>query len=519
MSSEPPRRPPYQPPTGGGGGGFYRHPVKPTKKRPRETVADREGTEADAFAAAAAANAPPPPNLRQLRRHNARRWEEVVRLRERLAQREAERRRRDGDLPAPAQAAAATAVAHGPGGDVDGNDQQQQQQQPGQVVGNNRDIDRLHPLDRRLAAHRAELALLVQQQEPQGQAAAGEQQLQQQQNEQNERNVRAIQAHRSMIQNARLHQAQLFGNEIIETYDGLAQLHAHLDRTIGVAPRDNNNNAGAAAAADAEDNEAAAATNADNDEGVDDGITAQDRAVLTLHDRIAEAEARVEEHRVIHTALMDMLQRRRSDNDDAQETIQDNNDGAAVVTDAAAAGRIGTVGQPIRSNTDAAAEEAQRIHAEMVYFAQRFDAHLDRMEQVAATAAREEREGDTLSDDEDNADNEAEGGENGAAGRAGTGNNNNNQARPSPSTSSSSSQNPFLATMFVELARRMVSNREDPYVSIEAVIGAAAGASSSSSSRQRRIERRRRIVDHFLASGVLVRHTDNADLICFNYFD
>ena len=451
----------------------------------------------------------------------------MVRLRERLAQREAERRRRDGDLPAPAQAAAATAVAHGPGGDVDGNDQQQQQQQPGQGVGNNRDIDRLHPLDRRLAAHRAELALLVQQQEPQGQAAAGEQQLQQQQNEQNERNVRAIQAHRSMIQNARFHQAQLFGNEIIETYDGLAQLHAHLDRTIGVAPRDddnnNNNNAGAAAAADAENNEAAAATaNADNDEGVDDGITAQDRAVLTLHDRIAEAEARVEEHRVIHTALMDMLQRRRSNNDDAQETIQDNNDGgngAAVVADAAAAERIDTVGQPIRSNVDDAAEEAQRIHAETVYFAQRFDAHLDRMEQVAATAAREEREGDTLSDDEDNADNEAEGGENGAAGRAGTGNNNNNQARPSPSTSSSSSQNPFLATMFVDLARRMVSNREDPYVSIEAVIGAAAGASSSSSSRQRRIERRRRIVDHLLASGVLVRHTDNADLICFNYFD
>ena len=515
MSSEPPRRPPYQPPAGGGGGGFYRHPVKPTKKRPRDTVADRDGTEADASAAAAAAaaNAPPPPNLRQLRRDNAHRWEEVVRLRERLARRESERRRRGGDLPAPAQAAAA--AEHGP---IIGEAQLQE-------VENNRSIDRLGPLDRRLAAHRAELALLVQQQEPQGQAAAEDQQQQQQQR-QDERNVRAIQAHRSMIQNARLHQAQLFGNEIIETYDGLAQLHAHLDRAIGVAPRDdnNNNNAGAAAA-DAEDNAAAAAANADNDEGVDGGIVAQDRTILTLHDRIAEAEARVEEHRVIHAALMDMLQRRRS-NDNAQETSQDNHDGAdgaaatAVVPDAAVAERIVAVGQPIRSNTDAAAEEAQRIHAEMVYFAQRFDAHLDRMEQVAATAAREEREGDTLSDDEDNnGDDDTEGGANGAAGRAGTGNKNNNRARPSSSTSSSSSQNPFLATLFVDLARRMVSNPEDPYVSIEAVIGASAGASSSSSGRQRRIERRRGIIHHLLASGVLVQHTDNADLICFNYFE
>ena len=519
MSSEPPRRPPYQPPAGSGGGGFYRHPVKPTKKRPRDTVADRDGAEADASAAAAAAaNAPPPPNLRQLRRDNAQRWEEVVRLRERLAQRESERRRRGGDLPAPAQAAAA--AEHGP---IIGEEQQQE-------VENNRNIDRLGPLDRRLAAHRAELALLVQQQEPQGQAAAGEQQQQQQQQQQqDERNVRSIQAHRSMIQNACLHQAQLFGNEIIETYDGLAQLHAHLDRTIGVPPRDNNNNAGADVdeegnAADA----AAAAANADNDERVDGGMVAQDRAVLTLYDRIAEAEARVEEHRVIHTALMDMLQRRRS-NDDAQETSQDNHDGAdgvaataTAATNAAATARIVAVGQPIRSNTDAAVEEAQRIHAEMVYFAQRFDAHMDRMEQVAATAAREEREGDTLSDDEDNGGDDTEGGANGAAGRAGTGdnnNNNNNRARPSSSTSSSSSQNPFLATLFVDLARRMVSNREDPYVSVEAIIGAAAGASSSSSSRQRWIERRRRIVDHLLACGVLVRHTDNADLICFNYFE
>ena len=510
MSSEPPRRPPYQPPAGGGGGGFYRHPAKPTKKRPRDAVADGDGTEADASAAAAAAaNAPPPPNLRQLRRGNARRWEEVVRLRDRLAQREAERRRprqqpprRDDDLPAPAQAAAA-AAAHGP------MIEEQQQE-----VENNHDIHRLGPLDRRLAAHRAELALLVQQQEPQGQSAAEDQQQQQQQ--QNERNVRAIQAHRSMIQNARLHQARLFGNEIIETYDGLAQLHAHLDRTIGVAPRDNN----AGAAADTEGN--AAAANADNDEGVDDGIIAQDRAVLTLHDRIAEAEARAEEHRVIHTALMDMLQRRRRNNDDAQETSQDNDDGAgrtATVADAAAVETIVTDGQPIRSSTDDAADEAQRIHAEVVYFAQRFDAHMDRLEEVAATAAREEREGDTLSDDEDNADNKAEGGANGAAGRAGTGGNNDNHARPSSSTSSSSSQNPFLATLFVNLARRMVSDREDPYVSVETIIGAAAGASSSSSSRQRRIERRRRIINHLLASGVLVQHSDNADLICFNYFE
>ena len=506
MSSEPPRRPPYQPPAGGGGGGgFYHHPVKPTtKKRPRDTAA------AEADASAAAANAPPPPNLRQLRRDNARRWEEVVRLRERLVQREAERRRprqqppppppnRDDDLPAPAQAAAVPVIA------PVGEEHQQE-------IENNHDIDRLGPLDRRLAAHRAELALLVQQQEPHRQAAAAEEQ---QDNEQNERNVRAIQAHRSMIQNARLHQAQLFGNEIIETYDGLAQLHAHLDRTIGVAPLGNND----AAAADTEGNAAAAVDVVDNDEGVDDGIIAEDRAVITLRDRIAEAEARVEEHRVIHTALMDMLQRRRANNDAVQEANQNNDDGdaggTATAVDAALAAAETSIaeGQPIRSNTDGPEEEAQHIHAEMVYFAQRFDEHLDRLEQVAATAAREEREGDTLSDDEGGSGNNAEGGANGTmAGRAGTGNNNN--ARPSSST-----QHPFLVTLFVDLARRMVSNREDPYVSIESVIGAAAGSSSSSSSRQRRVERRRRIVDHLLATGVLVRHSDNSDLICFNYFE
>ena len=91
MSSEPPRRPPYQPPAGGaGGGGSYSYPSKPMK-RPRDTGAGRDET-ADAEAAEAAANAPAPPNLRQLRGENARRWEEVVRLRGRLVQREAERR-------------------------------------------------------------------------------------------------------------------------------------------------------------------------------------------------------------------------------------------------------------------------------------------------------------------------------------------------------------------------------------------------------------------------------------------
>jgi hypothetical protein len=489
MSSEPPRRPPPA------GGGFYHHPAKPTKKRPRDTA---RATSGEADASAAADNAPPPPNLRQLRRENARRWEEVVRLRERLVQRETALSRRGGDLPGPAAAA-----AHGPIGDGDSQQQQQQQED-----NSNRSSDQLGPLDRRLVAHRAELALLIQQPPPppsQQPQQAEEEHEQQEQNRDNERSIRAVQAHRSMIQNARRHQAQLFGNEIVETYDGLAQLHAHLDRTIGIAPRDNNN----AAAATAEENGAAGI-----DEEMGEHVVGDDRSVLTLHDRVAESQARVEEHRLIHTALMDMVQRRRRNATRTSEMSRENDaDGVVRVADAVA-------------ETDAADDEVQRqrIHAELTYFAQRFDAHLDRMEQVATTAALEERQGDTLSDDEYNGcGNHAEGGANlaiynGAIDRAGTGNNNNNNGRPS-STSSSSSQNPFLATLFVDLARRMVTNREDPYVSVEASVGAPTGAISSSSSRNRRIERRGTIIDHLLTAGVLIRHADNPDLICFNYFE
>ena len=313
-----------------------------------------------------------------------------------------------------------------------------------------------------------------------------------------------------MIQNARRHQAQLYGNEIVETYDGLVQLHAHLDRTIGVvAPR---------ADADEDDDDDAeengtGTANADSDGRVArDG--AEDRDVLTLHDRIAEAEARVVEHRLVHTALVDMLQRRRGNG--AQDTASANEDvGGTAVTAAVAdaAGETIVVDEP---------DEAQRIHAEMVYFAQRFDAHLDRMEEVAATAAQEEREGDTLSDDEDGGGNDVEGSANRAADNdasdrtAPTGTTSRTARSSSTSSSSSSSQNPFLATLFVGLARRAVSNREDPYVSLEATIGAAT---ASSRGRNRRIQRRRRIVDHLLVAGVLTRHSDNPDLICFNYFE
>ena len=485
MSSEPPRRPPYQPPAGGGaggGGGSYSYPRKPLK-RPRDTGAGRGGETADAEAAEAAANARAPPNLRQLRRDNARRWEEVVRLRGRLVQRE---------------------PTHGPVGDGNGDGQSQQHQDQRENNANH-NSNRLDPLDRRLAAHRAELALLVQPQQQQQQ-----QQEEEQQQQQSERNVRAVQAHRSMIQNARRHQAQLYGNEIVETYDGLVQLHAHLDRTIGVvAPR---------ADADEDDDDDAeengtGTANADSDGRVArDG--AEDRDVLTLHDRIAEAEARVAEHRLVHTALVDMLQRRRGNG--AQDTASANEDvGGTAVTAAVAdaAGETIVVDEP---------DEAQRIHAEMVYFAQRFDAHLDRMEEVAATAAQEEREGDTLSDDEDGGGNGEEGGakraaDNDASDRtAPTGTTSRTARSSSTSSSSSSSQNPFLATLFVGLARRAVSNREDPYVSLEATIGAAT---ASSRGRNRRIQRRRRIVDHLLVAGVLTRHSDNPDLICFNYFE
>ena len=484
MSSEPPRRPPYQPPAGGGaggGGGSYSYPRKPLK-RPRDTGAGRGGETADAEAAEAAANARAPPNLRQLRRDNARRWEEVVRLRGRLVQRE---------------------PTHGPVGDGNGDGQSQQHQDQRENNANH-NSNRLDPLDRRLAAHRAELALLVQ--PPQQQQEEGEQQQQQ-----SERNIRAVQAHRSMIQNARRHQAQLYGNEIVETYDGLVQLHAHLDRTIGVvAPR---------ADADEDDDDDAeengtGTANADSDGRVArDG--AEDRDVLTLHDRIAEAEARVVEHRLIHTALVDMLQRRRGNG--AQDTASANEDvGGTAVTAAVAdaAGETIVVDEP---------DEAQRIHAEMVYFAQRFDAHLDRMEEVAATAAQEEREGDTLSDDEDGGGNGEEGGakraaDNDASDRTAPTGTNSRSARSSSTSSSSSSQNPFLATLFVGLARRAVSNREDPYVSLEATIGGSGGGNSSRG-RNRRIQRRRRIVDHLLVAGVLTRHSDNPDLICFNYFE
>ena len=484
MSSEPPRRPPYQPPAGGGaggGGGSYSYPRKPLK-RPRDTGAGRGGETADAEAAEAAANARAPPNLRQLRRDNARRWEEVVRLRGRLVQRE---------------------PTHGPVGDGNGDGQSQQHQDQRENNANH-NSNRLDPLDRRLAAHRAELALLVQPQQQQQQ-----QQEEEQQQQQSERNIRAVQAHRSMIQNARRHQAQLYGNEIVETYDGLVQLHAHLDRTIGVvAPR---------ADADEDDDDDAeengtGTANADSDGRVArDG--AEDRDVLTLHDRIAEAEARVAEHRLVHTALVDMLQRRRGNG--AQDTASANEDvGGTAVTAAVAdaAGETIVVDEP---------DEAQRIHAEMVYFAQRFDAHLDRMEEVAATAAQEEREGDTLSDDEDGGGNGEEGGakraaDNDASDRTAPTGTNSRSARSSSTSSSSSSQNPFLATLFVGLARRAVSNREDPYVSLEATIGAAT---ASSRGRNRRIQRRRRIVDHLLVAGVLTRHSDNPDLICFNYFE
>ena len=503
MSSEPPRRPPYQPPAGGaGGGGSYSYPSKPMK-RPRDTGAGRDET-ADAEAAEAATNAPAPPNLRQLRGENARRWEEVVRLRGRLVQREAERRQ----------------ATHGPvgDGDVGGQSQQNRDQRENNA---NHNSNRLGPLDRRLAAHRAEMALLVQPQQQQQQQQQVAQQPEEEQQQQSERNVRAIQAHRSMIQNARRHQAQLYGNEIVETYDGLAQLHAHLDRTIGaigvVAPRDN-----ADEEYDAEENGTA---NADG--RVRDG--AEGRDVLTLHDRIAEAEARVVEHRLVHTALVDMLQRRRRNGAQDTATCSDGNDanedvggvtGGTAVTAAAA----GDVGETIAVDEP---DEAQRIHAEMVYFAQRFDVHLDRMEEVAATAAQEEREGDTLSDDEDGSGNDVEGSanrvaDNDASDRTVPTGTNSRSARSS-STSSSSSQNPFLATLFVGLARRAVSNREDPYVSLEATIGAAtasgSGGGNSSRGRNRRIRRRRRIVDHLLAAGVLTRHSDNPDLICFNYFE
>ena len=490
MSSEPPRRPPYQPPAGGGaggGGGSYSYPRKPLK-RPRDTGAGRGGGEtADAEAAEAAANARAPPNLRQLRRDNARRWEEVVRLRGRLVQRE---------------------PTHGPVGDGNGDGQSQQHQDQREINANHNSSNRLGPLDRRLAAHRAELALLVQPQQQQ-------QQEEEQQQQQSERNVRAVQAHRSMIQNARRHQAQLYGNEIVETYDGLVQLHAHLDRTIGVvAPR---------ADADEDDDDDAeenGTANADSDGRVArDG--AEDRDVLTLHDRIAEAEARVAEHRLVHTALVDMLQRRRGNGAQDTATCSDgsaaNEDigGTAAAAAAAAAGEMIVVDEP---------DEAQRIHAEMVYFAQRFDAHLDRMEEVAATAAQEEREGDTLSDDEDGGGNDVEGSANRAADNdasdrtAPTGTTSRTARSSSTSSSSSSSQNPFLATLFVGLARRAVSNREDPYVSLEATIGGSGGGNSSRG-RNRRIQRRRRIVDHLLVAGVLTRHSDNPDLICFNYFE
>ena len=269
--TEPPRRPWPEGGFGSGGSDDPHHPAKPPrKKRPRSAAAEA-AAEAGALLLAgagtgAAAGAVGPPSLADLRRSNAARWGEVRRLREELLARR--RRRADG------------------GGGI-------------AAVGSD--------ADRRIAAYRAELALVSSRGEEGdgtgengGEADRREEEPPQHQEEelrhrqQRQRNVRAILSNRAAIEDARRRHDRVFGNEIVETYDGLVQVNAHLDRAIGIPPRldppDGNGDGGGAGAQTSRAMYAAS-------------------AAMSLHDRLAEAEARVEEHRTVHAALIDMMER------------------------------------------------------------------------------------------------------------------------------------------------------------------------------------------------------------------
>ena len=496
-------------------------------KRPRSDGRDTSSTtggsgnasseEAAAAAAAAAADQATqrPPTINELRRANAQRWEEVVRLREMLLVRQRRRRRQQDD--------GATSTTSSSGGtSISATQQSSSASGPAQNEGSaisssaamggdsDSNLRQMDALDRRLAAYRSELALLLPPSSSDGTAAgaaaaastgtastgtatatANEQQQQQQQQQQHERNVRSILSHRAMINNARLHHSRIFGNEIVETYDGLVQVNAHLDRTIGQQQQQQQQQQQNEAGHQHEisSNGASLAVN-------------EGGAAMSLHERIVEAEGRVEEHRLVHAALVDMLERRGQGMNDA--TSEGSNGGTgSVVSEGNRATQEHQQVATASANRDndvrsVAENEAGALRSNLTYFAQQFDAHLDRMERVAATSVLEAREGDVLSDEEDEL--------------VDIGSNSNVQ---STSTSMSSQQQPFLTSLFTNLSRRLVSNRDDPYLSVEAVIGASGSNSSRSSSRNRRIERRRRIIDHLLSSGVFICHPDNSDLIRF----